>query len=85
MSKSKYRDSLTPELKAEVIKKLEPTHYMMVVNGIIEALEFNDPSGYGEYEEEIRQLIQEDLEYWNKVKKVLESPKDISYFNSIIY
>ena len=85
MSRSRYRDSLTPELKAEVIKKLEPINYMMVVNGIIESLELNEPSGFGAYEEELRQAIQEDIEYWNKVKQILESPKDISYYNSIAY
>ena len=79
------RHVISPEHKAELLKQLEPIHYMTTVNGIIEALEINDPCGYGEYEEEIRQLIQEDLEYWNKVKQVLESPKDISYYNSIIY
>lgn len=75
----------TPEQKADLIKKLEPINYMMVVNGIIESLEFNEPAGYGAYEEEIHQHIQEDLEYWKKVRQVLESPKDISYFNGIIY
>ena len=79
------RYNQTPELKAEVIKKLEPINYMMVVNGIIESLELNDPSGFGAYEEELRQQIQEDIKYWKKVKKVLESPKDISYYNSIAY
>jgi hypothetical protein len=58
---------------------------MRTVDSIIDSLEFNDPAGYGAYEEELRRLIQEDIEYWKKVKKVLESPKDISYYNSIAY
>ena len=79
------RYTQTPEEKAATVRQLEPVHYMRTVDGIIESLEFNDPSGYGPYEEELRRQIQEDIEYWKKVKKVLESPKDISYYNSIAY
>lgn len=79
------RYTQTPEEKAATVRQLEPVHYMNTVNGIIEALEFNDPGGYGAYEEELRQQIQEDIKYWKKVKQILESPKDISYYNQIIY
>jgi hypothetical protein len=79
------RYTQTPEEKAVTVRQLEPLTYMSLVDGIIESLELNDPAGYGAYEEELRQQIQEDIEYWKKVKKVLESPKDISYYNSIAY
>lgn len=79
------RYTQTPEEKAETVRKLEPIHYMRKVDSIIESLEFNSPTGYGAYEEELRQAIQEDIEYWKKVKQILESPKDISYYNSIAY
>jgi hypothetical protein len=79
------RYTQTPEEKAATVRQLEPVHYMRTVDGIIQALEFNSPTGYGAYEEELRQAIQEDIEYWNKVKQILESPKDISYYNSIAY
>jgi len=67
----------TPEETASSLRHLEPIHYMRTVDGIIESLEFNDPAGYGAYEEELRKQIQEDIKYWKKVKKILESPKDI--------
>ena len=79
------RYTQTPEQKAATVRQLEPVHYMRTVDGIIQALEFNCPTGYGDYEEELRQAIQEDIEYWNKVKQILESPKDISYYNGIAY
>lgn len=79
------RYTKTPEEKADAFKLEFPKNYIQVVDGIIESLEFNDPGGYGEYEEEIRKQIQEDLEYYNKVKQILETPKDISYFNETIY
>jgi hypothetical protein len=79
------RYNQTPEEKAATVRKLEPLTYMSMVDSIIESLEFNDPTGYGAYEEELREQIQEDIKYWKKVKKVLESPKDISYYNSIAY
>ena len=75
----------TPEETASSLRQLEPLYYMRTVDSIIESLELNDPAGYGVYEEELRKQIQEDIEYWKKVKKVLESPKDISYYNSIAY
>ena len=79
------RYTQTPEETASSLRQLEPLHYMRTVDSIIESLELNDPAGYGAYEEELRKQIQEDIEYWKKVKKVLESPKDISYYNSIAY
>jgi hypothetical protein len=83
--KPSFTHTQTPEEKAVTVRQLEPLTYMSLVDGIIESLEFNDPAGYGAYEEELRKQIQEDIEYWKKVKKVLESPKDISYYNSIAY
>ena len=79
------RYTQTPEETAASLRQLEPLHYMRTVDSIIESLKLNDPAGYGTYEEELRRQIQEDIEYWKKVKKVLESPKDISYYNSIAY
>jgi hypothetical protein len=79
------RYSQTPEQKAALVKELNPLHYMSTVNSIIEDLQLSEPSGYGDFEEEIREQIREDIKYWKKVKAVLESPKDISYYNSIAY
>ena len=79
------RYSQTPEQKAALVKELNPLHYMSTVNSIIEDLQLSEPSGYGDFEEEIREQIRADIDYWKKVKAVLESPKDISYYNSIAY
>ena len=79
------RYNQTPEQKAALVKELSPLHYMSTVNNIIDDLKASEPLGYGEFEEEIREQIQEDIKYWKKVKAVLESPKDISYYNGLAY
>jgi hypothetical protein len=79
------RYSQTPEQKAALVKELNPLHYMSTVNNIIDDLKASEPSGYGDFEEEIREQIRADIEYWKKVRAILESPKDISYYNSIAY
>jgi hypothetical protein len=79
------RYNQTPEQKAALVKELAPLHYMSTVNNIIEDLKSSEPLGYGEFEEEIREQIQADIKYWKKVQAILESPKDISYYNGLAY